>query len=141
MNFSANSIEWLNVMQCEGANNDIELVSCEIDVFDCASVIFDLGLISCCLGAFEHFLGKTIIAAKERKKNEILDAHHLFRALNGKIEGYGISLPQLETEANESGTLIRTDFEQLAPGNFRSPQLGRQTSLGGCRQTIRPVTA
>jgi hypothetical protein len=72
---------------------------------------------------------------------EILDAHHLFRALNGKIEGYGISLPQLETEANESGTLIRTDFEQLAPGNFRSPQLGRQTSLGGCRQTIRPVTA
>ena|SRR5258708_926869 len=72
---------------------------------------------------------------------EILDAHHLFRALNGKIEGYRISLPQLETEANESGTLIRTDFEQLAPGNFRSPQLGRQTSLGGCRQTIRPVTA
>jgi len=72
---------------------------------------------------------------------EILDAHHLFRALNGKIEGYGISLPQLETEADESGTLIRTDFEQLAPGNFRSPQLGRQTSLGGCRQTIRPVTA
>jgi hypothetical protein len=61
---------------------------------------------------------------------EILDAHHLFRALNGKIEGYAISLPQLETEANESGTLIRTDFEQLAPGNFRSPQLGRQTSLG-----------
>jgi hypothetical protein len=72
---------------------------------------------------------------------EILDAHHLFRALNGKIEGYRISLPQLETEANESGTVIRTDFEQLAPGNFRSPQLGRQTSLGGCRQTIRPVTA
>jgi hypothetical protein len=28
---------------------------------------------------------------------EILDAHHLFRALSGKIEGYGISLPQLET--------------------------------------------
>jgi len=45
---------------------------------------------------------------------EILDAHHLFRALSGKIEGYGISLPQLEIEAIESGTLIRTDFEQLA---------------------------
>jgi hypothetical protein len=44
---------------------------------------------------------------------EILDAHHLFRALSGKIEGYGISLPQLETEANESGTLMRTNFEQL----------------------------
>jgi hypothetical protein len=44
---------------------------------------------------------------------EILDAHHLFRALSGKIQGYGISLPQLGTEANESGTLIRTDFERL----------------------------
>lgn len=45
---------------------------------------------------------------------EILDAHHLFRALSGRIQGYGISQPQLETETTESDTIIRTNFEQLA---------------------------
>jgi hypothetical protein len=44
---------------------------------------------------------------------EILDAHHLFRALSGRIQGYGISQPQLETETTESDTVIRTNFEQL----------------------------
>jgi hypothetical protein len=32
---------------------------------------------------------------------EVLDAHHLFRALTGKIQGYGITLPQLQTETFE----------------------------------------
>jgi hypothetical protein len=45
---------------------------------------------------------------------EILDAHHLFRALSGKIERYGTSHPELETEAVESVTVARTDFERLA---------------------------
>jgi hypothetical protein len=45
---------------------------------------------------------------------EILYAYHLFRAFNGRIRGYGITRAELETEAIEHGTLIRTDFEQLA---------------------------
>jgi hypothetical protein len=44
---------------------------------------------------------------------EILDARHLFRALSGKILGYGITQPHLETETTESDTVIRTNFEQL----------------------------
>jgi hypothetical protein len=44
---------------------------------------------------------------------EILDAHHLFRALSGKVQGYGMNWPQLETEAIESGAVIRTDFDRL----------------------------
>jgi len=34
--------------------------------------------------------------------------------LSGKIQRYGITRAQLETEAIERGTLIRTDFEELA---------------------------
>jgi hypothetical protein len=50
---------------------------------------------------------------KAYELTEILDAHHLFRALTGKIQGYGINLPQGQTEATEGDTVIRTDFEQL----------------------------
>jgi hypothetical protein len=45
---------------------------------------------------------------------EVLDAHHLFCALTGKIQGYGITLPQLQTETFEGITVLGTDFEQLA---------------------------
>jgi hypothetical protein len=45
---------------------------------------------------------------------EVLDAHHLFRALTGKIQGYGITLPQLQTETIEGISVLGTDFEQLA---------------------------
>jgi rhodanese-related sulfurtransferase len=49
-----------------------------------------------------RILSRISVPPEQKEKDvyeltEILDAHHLFRALSGKIEGYGISLPQLET--------------------------------------------
>jgi hypothetical protein len=42
----------------------------------------------------------------------------------------GSATARHEDEANESGTLIRTDFEQLAPGNFRSPRWAARPRWG-----------
>jgi hypothetical protein len=65
-----------------------------------------------------RILGRIWVPPEQKEKDvyeltEILDAYHLFRALSGKIQGYGITRAQLETEAFERGTPIRTDFEQL----------------------------
>lgn len=66
-----------------------------------------------------RILGRIWVPPERMEKDvyaltEILYAYHLFRALSGRIRGYGITRAQLETEAIEGGTLIRTDFEQLA---------------------------
>jgi hypothetical protein len=65
-----------------------------------------------------RILSRIWVAPKQKEKavyelTEILDAHHLFRALSGKIQGYGISLPQFKIDAIESGRVAITDFEQL----------------------------
>ena len=57
MNVAANEVELFDVMKGEEADNDFELVRTKIDVFDCASAIFDAGVVGRCAGAFQHFFG------------------------------------------------------------------------------------
>jgi hypothetical protein len=65
-----------------------------------------------------RILGRIWVPPEQKEKDvyeltEILDAYHLFRALSGTIQAYGITRAQLETETFERGTPTRTDFEQL----------------------------
>ena len=57
MNFAADKVELFDVMKGERADDDVELVDGEIDVFDCASTIFDIGGVSGCPSTFQHFFG------------------------------------------------------------------------------------
>ena len=52
MNFAADKVELFDVMKGERADDDVELVGGEIDVFDWASVIFDVGAVSGSASAF-----------------------------------------------------------------------------------------
>jgi hypothetical protein len=46
MNFAADKVELFDVMKGERADDDVEVVDGEIDVFDCALTIFDIGAVS-----------------------------------------------------------------------------------------------
>ena len=57
MYFVADAVERFDIMECERADDDVELVAREIDVFDGTSVIIDPGCVGGCSSPFEHFLG------------------------------------------------------------------------------------
>ena len=56
-NIVADVVERFDLMERERADDDVELVGREIDVFDHASMILGPGCLGGCSSPFEHFLG------------------------------------------------------------------------------------